>query len=186
MPHLDAVYRFSMHLCGNEADAEDLTQECFHLAFCKFHQFRRGSNCRAWLFRIARNFHIDRLRRSKREPRATDMQNMSPRQEPEAKELNRDPLKDLASWSALAIDDEEVFYDMFGDEVNRILAELPKEFRVAVVLCDVEGFTYHEIGEIIGCPIGTVRSRIARARGHMKERLFAHAKALGYVRSEKD
>ena len=99
------VYRFSMQLCRNEADAEDLTQECFHLAFRKFHQFRGGSNCRAWLFRIARNAHIDRLRRSTREPRSIDMQEMSPRQEPEAKELNRDPLEDLASWSVLAIDE---------------------------------------------------------------------------------
>ena len=186
MPHLEAVYRFSLYLCGNEADAEALTQECFHLAFRNFHQFRRDSNCRAWLFRIARNAHIDRLRRSSRQPRSVDTRNISSRLDPHAPEPSGDRLEDPEGWWTLSIDDEEVFYDMFGDEVNGILAELPKEFRLSVVLCDVEGFTYQEIGEVLGCPVGTVRSRIARARGHMRKRLFDYAKRLGYVRSDRD
>jgi len=184
MPHVDAVYRFALHLCGNEPDAEDLVQDCFAQAFRKFHQFRRGSNCRAWLFRIARNALIDRLRRARREPRATDLQGLPARLEPEAPEPSGDPLEGLAGWRALATQEEEVFFDLFGDEVNRILAELPREFRLSVVLCDVEGFTYQEIAAVLDCPVGTVRSRISRARQHLKERLHEYAQGLGYARDE--
>ena len=82
-----------------------------------------------------------------------------------------------------AIDNAAIFYDLFGDEVNRFLSELPAEFRAALILCDVEGFSYHEIGEVMDCPIGTVRSRISRARHHLKEKLYHYARSLGYVRT---
>ena len=200
LPHIDAVYRFSLHLAGNEADAEDLSQECFHQAFRKFHQFQRGTNCRAWLFRIARNAFIDRLRKKNREPPALELQEAAA---VSADQRNSDETTgaleisaerqtattaepgSLEDWKSLAVDDETIFCDMFGDEVNRFLQELPSEFRLAVVLCDVEGFAYHEIGEVFGCPIGTVRSRIARARAHLKTRLYDYAKSLGFVRNEK-
>ena len=82
------------------------------------------------------------------------------------------------------IDNAEVFYDLFGDEVNRFLAELTAEFRIALILCDVEGFSYQEISEVLACPIDTVRSRISRARAYLKEKLYQYAKGLGYVRAE--
>jgi RNA polymerase sigma-70 factor (ECF subfamily) len=185
LPHVDAVYRFCLHLSGNEPDAEDLTQECFYLAFRRFDQFRRGTNCRAWLFKIARNHHIDRLRRKIREPKSEDSSE-TPLSERATADTD-DPAEsvpelDFEEWKRLAIDDETVFYDLFGDEVNRFLQELQPEFRLAIVLCDVEGFSYREIGEVLGCPVGTVRSRIARARNHLKEKLYTYAKGLGYVK----
>ena len=76
---------------------------------------------------------------------------------------------------------EEAFYDLFGDEVNRYLAELPGEFRRALVLCDVEGWSYREIGDVLGCPVGTVRSRISRAREQLRGKLYEYAKSLGFV-----
>ena len=82
-----------------------------------------------------------------------------------------------------SIENQEVFYDLFGDEVNRFLVELPPEFRAALVLCDVDGFSYQEIADILDCPVGTVRSRISRARAYLKEKLFVYAKSLGYVKS---
>jgi RNA polymerase sigma factor (sigma-70 family) len=180
LPHLDAVYRFAHHLCGNDADAEDLTQECFHQAFRKFHQFQSGTNCRAWLFTIARNAYIDQLRRKGREPKTAELDDL-----PDPASLPG-TTGGLERWHEVAIDGEEVFRDLFGDEVNRFLDELQREFRLAVVLCDVEGFSYAEIGAILGCPVGTVRSRISRARSFLREKLYQYAKGLGYVKCSKE
>ena len=203
MPHIGAVFRFALHLCGNEADAEDLAQECYYLAYRKYHQFRRDSNCRAWLFRIARNSHIDRVRRRVRQPRAMNLRDLPTRLEPVSREESTNPLQDPAFWDAKTwdpenrseldpspdanapVENEEALYDMFGDEVNRILAELSPEFRLAVILCDVEGFTYQEIGDVLDCAVGTVRSRLARARCHLRERLLEYARDLGYLKSRK-
>ena len=186
LPHLNALYRFALHLSGNEADAEDLAQECFHQAYRKFHQFKKGTNCRAWLFKIARNAHIDRLRRKAREfsvMRLPEELTSGRREEGWMLQQHRQ-VERLAQDPAGAIEDEEVFFDLFGDEVNQFLSKLPLEFRLTVVLCDVEGFNYNEIGEILGCPIGTVRSRISRARTFLREALYDYAKSLGYVRSD--
>ena len=176
LPHLDAVYRFARHLTGDEADAQDLSQECFHQAFRKFHQFRDGTNCRAWLFRIARNAHIDRIRRRARQPKTTELQDVT------AGALDAEP-KSLLGWNqcAVGVDDASI-YERFGDEVSRTLRELPDEFRTAVLLCDVEEFSYQEIGEVLDCPVGTVRSRISRARALLKERLYDYARERGFAR----
>jgi RNA polymerase sigma-70 factor (ECF subfamily) len=183
LPHLDEVYRFAVHLCGNEAEAEDLTQDCFLHAFRKFHQFRPGTNVKAWLFRITHNVHVDRARERSRKRVVVenelieDAAAVAPVPEGAA-------LEHPEALQKLIIDDEEIFYDLFGDEVNRFLSELPREFRLALVLCDVYGFTYQEIAEILGCPMGTVRSRIARARSHLRTALLRYAKGLGYAKSE--
>lgn len=176
LPHLDAVYRFAMHLAGNESDAADLTQECFHQAYRKFHQFQRGTHCKAWLFRITRNAHIDRLRRRAREPRLSELQ-----EETSGGVRDESPTTAL-NWSELAARGEGALLDLFGDEVSRSLGELPVEFRLAVILCDVEGFSYDEISQILGCPVGTVRSRIFRSRSFLKEKLFEHARSMGFAR----
>lgn len=178
IPHLDSVYRFARHLCGNESDAEDLTQECFHLAYRKFHQFEAGTNCKAWLFRIVRNAYVDRLRRKSREPRTSELtDNLVSTADPESESSRK-------MWQDLARNGTQPPLEIFGDEINRHLNELPTEFRLAVILCDVEHFSYSEIGELLGCPVGTVRSRISRARNYLKEKLYDYARDLGYVKSE--
>ena len=78
--------------------------------------------------------------------------------------------------------DEESFYELFGDEVRRFLSELPQPFRLALLLCDLEGLSYEEISTVLSCPVGTVRSRISRARQHLREKLYDYARELGYVR----
>jgi len=180
LPHLDAVYRFAAHLSGHEADAQDITQECFHQAYRKFHQFRDGTNCKAWLFRIARNAFIDRVRRRSREPRYLELGDGVA-----ALEVESDgdaPSASALEWRGLAAESEQAVHELFGDEVARSLRELPEAFRVAVILCDVDGMSYHEIAEILGCPVGTVRSRISRARSLLKTRLHDYARDLGFAR----
>lgn len=186
LPHVEAAYRFALHLCGNEADAQDLTQDCFHRAYRNFHRFQQGTNCRAWLFTIARNANIDRMRRKSREPVVVELREETDCvvQDSESPWERDRELNWLESGPEEAIDDEDVFFDLFGDEVNHFLSQLTREFRLALVLCDVEGFSYSEISEILRCPIGTVRSRIARAREFLKAQLYTYAKSLGYVRGE--
>lgn len=180
-PQLAAAHRFAYQLVRNEADAEDLLQEACGQAFEKFYQFQRGTNFKAWFFRIIRNRYIDIFRRRKKEPGIEQLKERFPTVQPALGiDEAHDPL-----WmrnEGAGIDNEEVFFDLFGDEVNRFLAELPPEFRIALVLCDVEGFSYLEISQVLDCPIGTVRSRISRARSHLKEKLYTYARSLGYVR----
>ena len=176
--HLEALYRFCVYITGREDQAEDLIQDTFVNALRNFHQFRPGTNLKAWVFRIARNAHIDRLRRRRREPEPVELR------EAAAPDLGVSgaAVEDLSRWRGLALDGGRVFSEEFGDEVNRFLAELPPEFRVALVLCDVEGLSYQEIGQILACPVGTVRSRISRARSFLRDRLHRYARDLGYVK----
>jgi len=179
--YVNDLYRFAFYLTGNEADAEDLTQDAYHLAFRAFHQFKPETDAKAWLFRIARNAHIDKMRRKAREPVVTELvETPVPRKNPEDRRQ-----EDFDKWRRLTINDELVFYDLFGDEVNRYLAELAPEFRLALVLCDVEGFSYHEISRVLECPLGTVRSRISRAREHLRDKLYDYAKDLGFAKNSK-
>ena len=175
--HIEALYRFAAYLCQNEADAEDLVQDTYLKAFRKFHQFRPGTNLKAWLFRIVRNAHIDRTRQKKREPDLAELSEIVP-----ARDGSSDtPAGGFERWTGLAIENERGFYDHFGDEVNRFLRELPARFRAALILCDIEGLSYQEISQVLECPVGTVRSRISRARRHLREKLYRYAQDLGYV-----
>ena len=175
LPHVGAVYRFARYLCGNEGDAEDIAQECFHQAYRKFHQFRAGTNCKAWLFRITRNAQIDRARQKARQPKTTHLQDV-------VVETQDDLEQSLLGWQKLASEGVSSLYEVFGDEVYQSLQELPADFRLAVALCDVEDLSYIEIAKILGCPVGTVRSRISRARNFLKEKLYDYAKDLGFAR----
>jgi RNA polymerase sigma-70 factor (ECF subfamily) len=173
LPYLEDVHRFASSLTRHDAQAEDLTQETFLAAFRAFDRFEPGTNCKAWLFRIAKNLFIDRLREVKRRPRHQTVVGDLP---------THDPQRSVRAFEAHGIENEEIFLDLFGDEVNTHLAELPEEFRRAVLLCDVEGLRYDEIAGILDVPIGTVRSRISRGRAHLRDRLSEYARELGYGR----
>jgi RNA polymerase sigma-70 factor (ECF subfamily) len=177
--HFDPLYRFAFYLTGNATDAEDLLQDTLHLAYRSFHRFRKGGDARAWLFTIARNASIDRRRRKAREPSRVPLD-----EEVLGSRTAGNGEPGSESWKSLPIDGEEVFHDLFGDEVNRFLWELPGEYRAALLLCDVEGLSYKEISEVLACPIGTVRSRISRARAELREKLYDYAKELGFVKQE--
>ncbi len=173
LPFLEDVHRFALSLARNHAQAEDLTQETFLSAFRAFGRFRPGSNCKAWLFRICKNLFIDRIREVKRRPRHQTVVGDLP---------DFDPERSVKAFEERGIDNEEIFLDLFGDEVNEHLDEMPEEFRRAVLLCDVEGLRYDEIAAILEVPIGTVRSRISRGRAFLRDRLSDYARELGYGR----
>ena len=173
LPHMDDVFRFAMGLSKNRAQAEDLVQETYIKAFKAFGGFRTNSNAKAWLFRICKNQFIDGYRQRARRPHHGG----------EVEELAVDPVRhSIAVFERQGIENPETFLDLFGDEVNRHLRELPEVYSRALLMCDVNGLSYEEISGILDVPIGTIRSRISRGRAFLKERLEDYAEELGYGR----
>ncbi len=169
--HLDALYRTALRLTHNRAEAEDVVQETCLRAFRNFHRFNPGTNCRAWLFTILRNLFLNRLRRAGHEV------------------LNEDP----AVWesagesvttppSARKSPEEEFFQTVLHGDVDRALKALPLVFREAVILADLEGLSYKEVGEVLGCPTGTVMSRLFRGRSLLRQSLGRFAREHGYIK----
>ena len=173
IPHLNALYSFAMRLCRNRDDAHDLVQETFMKGFRFFDKFEKGTNCKAWLFRILKNTYINQYRKDKREPDTVEYDVIE-----EFYDLIR-------SESSESTDLQKKFYDnLLDDEISTALDSLPEAFRTVVILCDLEGMTYEEIAEIIECPIGTVRSRLHRARKMLASQLLGYAKARGFDTKE--
>jgi RNA polymerase sigma-70 factor (ECF subfamily) len=160
----------------NAADAEDLVQETYLKAYRSFGSFQEGTNLRAWLYRILTNTYINSYRAAKRRPEVTDVEDVEDlylyRRMAGAGQVN----------GARSAEDEAL--DTFTDDVVKsALEELPEAFRMAVLLADVEGFSYKEIAEITGVPIGTVMSRIHRGRRALQKALLEFATARGLVGS---
>lgn len=164
LPHADALYNFAYHLTYNEEDANDLVQETFMKAFRFINSFDSGTNAKAWLFKILKNGFINEYRRKKKEPSKVDYEDIIAYQD--ADEENGGVAFDLR---------EDIFDGMMGDEITVALNRLPIDFKTVILLCDIEGFTYEEIAKIIDIPIGTVRSRLHRARNMLKESLKEYA-----------
>jgi len=169
LPHADALYNFAYHLTYNEADANDLVQETFLKAFRFIHSYDSGTNAKAWLFKILKNGFINEYRKKKKEPNKVDYEDIIAFQD--ADEDNGGVAYDLR---------EDIFDGMLGDEMTIALNNLPIVFKTVILLCDIEGFTYEEIAKIIDIPIGTVRSRLHRARNMLKESLKEYAEKMGY------
>ncbi|MBU3742364.1 MAG: sigma-70 family RNA polymerase sigma factor [Candidatus Kapabacteria bacterium] len=169
MPHMQALFNFAVRLCRDSDDAADLVQETYLKAFRFFDKFERGTNCKAWLFRILKNSYINRYRKTSKEPDVVGYDVVE-----DFYETIRDPNV------AASAPEEEVFANAMDDEVARAIEALPEEFRTVVILCDIEQFTYEEIAEFVDCPIGTVRSRLHRARKMLASSLFEYARQRGY------
>jgi RNA polymerase sigma factor (sigma-70 family) len=171
LPHLDAMYNFAMHLTRyNENESNDLVQDAFLKACRAVSQYREGTNAKAWLFTILKNAFINSYREKMRTPDVEDIEKVFFTGNAEEKE-GPQKVVDLR---------EEYFDRLLGDEITAALNSLSPDFRTIILLCDVEEFTYEEIASIIGVPIGTVRSRIHRARNHLKEKLQVYAREQGY------
>lgn len=150
VPYFNTIYNSAYRITGNKADAEDLVQDVFLSAYKSFHQFESGTNCRAWLFKILKNTFINKIKKAGREAK-------------QVRELGSSAVREFNSSTPV---------DKGLDEtIQNALNRLPEEFRMAIVLCDVEGFSYQEISEIMECPVGTVRSRISRGRQLLTEDL---------------
>ena len=176
LPQIDALYTFAYHLTYNEDDANDLVQETYLKAFRFINKYNEGTNAKAWLFKILKNAFINQYRRKSKQPTQVDFEDISSYQEVEED-------TSLSSYADLR---EEMFQTMMGDEVTNAINILPVDFRVVILLCDIEGFTYEEISKILDIPIGTVRSRLHRARNMLKEKLREYARTMGYGESDED
>ena len=168
LPHADALYNFAYHLTYNEDDANDLVQEAYMKAFRFIDKYIEGTNAKAWLFKILKNAFINEYRKKSKRPIKVDFEDIVSYHNEDKQQSS---CKDLR---------EEIYHNIMGDEVTNAVNSLGIEFRTVILLCDIEGFSYEEIAKIIGIPIGTVRSRLHRARNMLKNKLNKYAESLGY------
>lgn len=169
--HLDALYRVGLRLTGNAADADDLVQETMLKAYRSWDQYQPGTNAKGWLLTILRNSFINEYRRRTRHPETVDVDTIEP----------------FAVFQDIQEEDPQgAFFDQIvDDEVLRAIDGLPEAFRETVVLSDVEGMSYQEIGKILGIPVGTVKSRLFRARQMLQGKLYDYAVGNGYIKGRK-
>ncbi len=176
LPHIEALNTFAYHLCYNAEDAADLVQETYLKAFKFMDKFEEGTNAKAWLFKIMKNAYINDYRKKTKRPSKVDYEEIVGYHEGDDAQLSS--FYDLR---------EDIFDKMMGDEVTVAIEALPEEFKSVIFLCDIEDFTYEEISKIMDVPIGTVRSRLFRARNMLKDLLKKYAQKMGYkdIRGEK-
>jgi RNA polymerase sigma-70 factor (ECF subfamily) len=173
LPHMDVLFNYGLYLTGDRDEASDLLQETYLKAFRFFDSFENGTNAKAWLYRIMRNTYINEYRRVKRIPDHVEYdEQLSPYQ------MSADPMSHGEDAEA------KFTGEMFGDEVARAIAALPEKFKSIVILRDVEDLPYEEIAEALEIPVGTVRSRLHRARAILFEELKGFARAHGYADRE--
>ena len=170
IPHMAILTNYALRMGGNHDDAQDLLQETYLKAYRFWDKYQKGTNIRAWLFRIMKNTYINRYRKETKAPDIVDY----------------DKIQNYYHFiRADAIDSndlpEKVFGGMFDDNVAQALELLPEEFKTVVILCDIEGLTYEEIAIFVDRPIGTVRSRLHRGRKLLRQALLTYARKNGYI-----
>ena len=172
LPHMSALYNFALRMTGDPDDADDLVQETFLKAFRFFDKFEKGTNCKAWLFRILKNSYINDYRKQSKEPNKVDYEDIENFYENiKSSDVKSNHLE------------EDVFNNLLDDNISAAISSLPEDFRTVIILSDIEGFTYEEIADFVDCPIGTVRSRLHRARKMLYARLLKYAQEKGYVKN---
>jgi RNA polymerase sigma-70 factor (ECF subfamily) len=168
LPYLDSLYGTALRLCRNERDAEDLVQDTLLRAFRFFHRFERGTNAKAWLFKILSNAFVNRYHKRQRERTVID-------------EAQAGDGVGLFAQPAPGRDDPEraLLSQLLSDQVKQALETLPEEFRLPVVLADLEDFSYREIADMMECPVGTVMSRLYRGSRMLQRTLRDYAREHG-------
>jgi RNA polymerase sigma factor (sigma-70 family) len=170
LPYADALYNFAYRLTYEQNDAHDLVQETFLKAYRFFHSFEQGTNAKAWLFRILKNTFINEFRKKSKEPTKIDYNEIE-------SYVNTQESHLPSTTDSIRTESNQY---LIGDEVANALNSLAIDFRTIIILSDLEGFKYDEMAKILDVPIGTVRSRLHRARHLIKEKLQSYAKQRGY------
>jgi RNA polymerase sigma-70 factor (ECF subfamily) len=170
VPHMDALYNFALKMTGDSDEAYDLVQETYLKAFRFFDKFEKGTNCKAWLFRIMKNTYINKYRKETKEPDKIDYEEV---------ENFYENVKPSSTDSAHL--EKDIYDNLLDDELSEAINSLPDDFKTVVILCDIEGFTYEEIADFIDVPVGTVRSRLHRARKMLFTKLQKYASDRGYI-----
>jgi RNA polymerase sigma-70 factor (ECF subfamily) len=176
LPYLDSLYNTALRLTRNPQDAEDLVQETYLKAYRSFDQFEPGTNLKAWLFKILKNSFINEYRRRQNEPNSEDLSLL---------DFGTESTVDTSSWTASTLTPEEQALALTLDQdVQLALEQLPEEYRMVLLLADLEDFSYKEIAEILDIPIGTVMSRLYRARKQLESALLRYARKRGYLKPD--
>ncbi len=179
LPHMDAVYRFALRLAGSRDLAEDLVQETFLRAFRSWDKYTPGTQCKSWLFTICRNVFLRQRERVQRHDEIVS----------ENVDRSSGPFEVVNPvWvKAVKADPEGEFFDAIVDEVVlRHIQDLPEDYRMAVILSDMEGLSYQEIAEMMDVPVGTVKSRLFRGRRILQGALYEYAVSMGYIKTTPD
>lgn len=174
-PHMDALYRTALRLTRNPLDAEDLVQEVYLRGFRFLEKFEQGTNFKAWIFRILTNTFINEYRKKARTPQHVEFEERTENVASEA----------AAEQRFTAPNELQDHTQLFGDEVNAALQTLSEDFRLVIILCDIEEFAYKEIAKILGIPMGTVMSRLSRARAQLQKQLREYAEQEGFIKRTK-
>ncbi len=170
IPHLDALYNFGLRLTSDPNDAEDLVQDSIVKAYRFFDSYEKGTNAKAWLFRILKNSYINNYRKKSKKPQEVDYDEVASFYE--SIRAERTETSDM---------EDKMFRELIDDDISYALDEIPEDFRTVVLLCDVEDFTYEEIANMLDVPIGTIRSRLHRGRNLLKAQLMDYATKKGYT-----
>jgi RNA polymerase sigma-70 factor (ECF subfamily) len=177
LEHLDALYGAALRLTRSPREAEDLVQDTYLKAFRFFDSFERGTNIKAWLFKIQTNTFINKYRRKVKEREVA---------EAPAEDVVLDRFVSSENYHALKAPEADFFDRLLSDEVIEALDQVPVDFRMVVILADIQGFSYKEIAEIVGCPVGTVMSRLFRGRRILQKALYDYAVREGVLQPPKD
>ena len=174
LPHLNALYNYARSISYSDEDAEDLVQDTYMRAYRFFHQYTPGSNCKAWLFTILRNLYNTRYKQYKRKPDKVHYEDTD--------EVYNFMVE--GEWTSEIGDPESEFFDnILPRRIVEAIEDLPEEFKSTLILADLEDFSYKEIAEILDCPVGTVMSRLHRARNILKKKLVDYAEEKGVINS---
>ena len=174
MPHVDALFNYAMRITGDSDDADDLVQETLLKAFRFFDKFEKGTNSKAWLYRILKNSYINEYRRQVKEPTKVDYEDVQNFYE----NIKSSDVKTQHY-------EEDSFSNLLDDNISSAITKLPEDFRTVIILSDIEGYTYEEVADFVDCPVGTVRSRLHRARKMLYSQLYDYASNKGYVDKKK-